>query len=193
MKISLIAIFVLACHADDPARHVAAPTPNTKAAAACPTQDDGDRPGYHSGAGPWIRDCNTPWTREYYRVFTQTQGDQTTAYLMPRPDGTPAMTTACKRTDLRPMLDRYQWCVEAVEPDRVNNMTVADALAIAHALHENMKFVGTDGGVWPYPMPDDVAVVCQQDPSIGDACTAYSPRSGEIAMIPSAKSAIAMA
>jgi hypothetical protein len=189
-------IFVLACHADQPGRTIAnagSPAPNARAA-ACPTQENGDRPGYHSGAGPWIRDCNTPWKREYFRVFTQKQGEKTTAYLLPRPDGTPAIESVCARgDDLRPTLERYGWCDEAVEPDRVNNMAVDDALAIAHTLHEKMKFVGGEGGVWPYPMPDDVVLACKQDPAIGDACAAYSPRDNDLAIIPSAKSASAMA
>lgn len=188
-----IPISILACHADRDAASPAAPAP--KAAATCPTQVNGDRPGYHSGAGPWIRDCNTPWKREYFRVFTQTKGNTTTAYLLPRPDGTPAIATVCDRDDLRPTLDRYGWCRDAVEPDRVNNMTVADALVIAHALHERMKFVGGDAGVWPFPMPDDVAIVCKSParvPAIAEACTAYEAHAGP-AMIPSAASAIAMA
>jgi hypothetical protein len=102
---------------------------------------------------------NAPLEREYYRVFTQTTGKTTTAYLLPRPDGSPALVALCARKDMRTTLDRYGWCQMVTQPDRVNNMTVDDALAIAHRLHQDLKFVGGAGGVTPYPMPDDVAIV----------------------------------
>ena len=176
----------------------AGPSTTSKPAAACPTKESGDRPGYHADSGPWIRDCNTPLKREYFRVFTSTStpssGGTTTAYMLPRPDGTPAIETVCGRADVRPVLDRYGWCSESADPDLVNTMTVDDALLIAHALHERMKFVGTEGHVWPYPMPDDIEIVCKVPrPEVLDlACIAYTPREG-MPVIPTLESAKALA
>ena len=170
----------------------AAPTPP---AVACPTTDRGARLPYHVG-GTWVRDCNRPLTREYFRVFTETAGKATTAYLIPRPDGTTALRAACARKRLRPTLDRYGWCNPSVDPDRVNGMTIDDALAISHALHEHLRFTGSAQGVAPYPMPDDVAVVCAargRAAALDSACGAYKPRANAIAMIPTADSARAMA
>ncbi len=181
--------------APTPPAVAAAPAPAPpKAPAPCPTDENGDRPGYNVGSGPWIRDCNAPWKREYYRVHTQTLKKKTTAYLMPRPDGTPAIGPACASTDtdLRARLDRYRWCDDAVEPDRVNHMTIDDALAIAHHLHRALKFEGGDGGVSPMPMPDDAKLVCAgaRDPEILDACRYYvDPDSGSLLGGPAAPAA----
>lgn len=194
----IISILLFACGGSDDVR-VATPSTTATAklaSAACPTNDNGDRPGYHVDSGQWIRDCNTPWTREYYRVFTRPAGQTTTASLLPRPDGTTAMAKLCARNETRPVLDRYGWCDPVVEPSRVNAMSTDDAIAIAHALHHDLKFTASRSGVAPYPMPDDVAAVCEADridPAIDEACDAYAARATEIAMIPSEKSAIAMA
>ncbi|HEY5935358.1 MAG TPA: hypothetical protein VIU61_12000 [Kofleriaceae bacterium] len=168
-----------------------------KPAAPCPTKENGSRPGYLADSGLWIRDCNSPLEREYFRVFTSSTpstGSTTTAYLIPPPDGTPAIEPVCALPDIRKVLDRYGWCSESADPDLVNTMTVDDALLIAHALHERMKFVGTEGHVWPYPMPDDIEIVCKVPrPEVLDlACIAYTPREG-MPVIPTLESAKALA
>jgi hypothetical protein len=190
-----ITLLAAACTAATADPKPAAPSARTTLSAkACPTKDSGARPGYDAGAGPWIRDCNTPWKREYYRVFTRTQASTTTAYLMPRPDIIGGPLSTCTRAALRPALDRYGWCAPAVVPDRVNRMSIDDALAIAHALNEDLRFTAGDGGVSPYPMPDDVALVCAPPTgAIANACAAYAPREIEIAVLPTAASAAAMA
>ena len=93
------------------------------------------------------------------------------------------------------MLDRYGWCDDVVSPRRVNNMTVDDALLIAHAFHEALTFTGGSGGVWPYPMPDDVAAVCAAPrvTSLDAACNAYAPRRDDMGILPSPQSATVMA
>jgi hypothetical protein len=92
----------------------------------CPTTNTDSRT-----RDTWLRDCNAPHGREYYRVYISGE----TAYMVPRPDGTPAIDALCSADDVRPILDRYGWCDEAADPDRVNHMRPDDALAIAHALH----------------------------------------------------------
>jgi hypothetical protein len=143
----------------------------------------------------WVRDCNTPRGREYYRVFLHSVGNKKVAALLPRPDGTPAIHKACGDKTLRPMLDKYGWCAKAVNPDRVNAMSTDDALVLAHALHESMKFVGSDGGVWPYPAAEDVALICVQGRAavLASACRAYTPSDKDIAYWVDGDSARAMA
>jgi hypothetical protein len=143
----------------------------------CPiAQQNGDRVVDSIVAGPWIRDCNAPHPREYYRVHTQPDGS---ARVLPRPNNTPAIDHVCKTasSDLRPRLDRYGWCDNSVDPERIDHMTVDDALALAHRLHLDLRFRGAHRLVWPDPMPDDAALVCgATDPDMLEACIYYLPR-----------------
>jgi hypothetical protein len=75
-------------------------------------------------------------------------------------------------------------------------MNMDDAVYIAHELHLLMKFAPVKGGVMPYPMPNDVAEVCQnqvQDPILQKACSLYGPRETEEAFFVPAAEAAAMA
>jgi hypothetical protein len=99
-------------------------------------------------------------------VFVQADG---TAYMIPRPDGHPALFFACRSGNEQPfkqILDRYLLCQEqalsAEQVEVVNAMVPADALAIAHVLHERLVFVAGEAGVRPYAFPGDILELCNE-------------------------------
>jgi hypothetical protein len=170
-------------------------TAGVKGPVACTPDGDGGRAGYHSPDGStWIKDCNTPHGRAYYRAFA----DRGTAYLMPRPDGWQVLAGLCKTAtgDMRALLDRYDWCAPSVSPSRVNAMTPDDALALAHQLNKDLKFVAADGMVGPYPMADDVAAACSgiaRGTDLASACTRMAPREDDLGIVLSPAQTAALA
>jgi hypothetical protein len=64
-------------------------------------------------------------------------------------------------------LDRYFLCQEQAlsseQVEAVNAMSPADALAIAHALHQRLVFVAGEAGVRPYASPGDILELCQRN------------------------------
>jgi hypothetical protein len=203
----LAASFLVACTtvdnstppANEPApvaRPIAEPIAmaGVKGPVACAPDGDGARAGYHDPDGTtWIKDCNTPRGRAYYRAFSYAGG----AYLMPRPDGWQVLATTCKSAtgDIRAILDRYDWCAPAVSPSRVNAMTPDDALALAHRLNQDLKFIAGDSMVGPYPMPDDVVAACSgtSGADLAAACKRMAPRKDDlgIALTPAQSAALA--
>lgn len=123
--------------------------------------DNGARPGHAPGQARYLPDCKAPLRRQYFRVFAQSESN---AYMIPRPDNVPTTRALCTSepagSPLRALLEKYTLCTEAPDVERVNAMTAADALAIAHALHEHMQFVANGGDVRPFPYDDDVLAVC---------------------------------
>lgn len=117
----------------------------------CSTPANGDHKGYSSApACAWIRDCNLQLSREYWRAYVE-EADGT-AYLIPRPDGTPCLPAAKRQMPA------------------INALTPAEALAAAHCLHQSLRFAaagqGTSWDVTPTAMPDDVAEVCRLSPTL---------------------------
>ena len=132
----------------------------------CGTRSDGGRAGYQApGPGDrWVPDCQNPLQREYWRAFSQ---DGDTAYVIPRPDGAPELSTPCTDADhgLHPVVVRYQLCAaaeSAAQVDVINHIDLSDALQVTHFLHTQLQFVVTqDGlGIQPFPIPSDVLDAC---------------------------------
>jgi hypothetical protein len=131
----------------------------------CTPPDDGSRAGYHSPEGSqWLRDCKNPLKREYFRVFAQSSRS---AYMIPRPDGNAYLQPVCEDAahELRPLVDNYGLCAGATsakQAAQVNDMLPADALALAHFLHGELKFtIGSgDSGISPSVIPTDVVATC---------------------------------
>ena len=140
---------------------------------SCSAPDDGSRAGYHSAGGDsvWVLDCQNPLLREYWRVFARSQES---AYVMPRPDGEPRLTSICNDGlhELYALVDNYGLCHPAgstAEVDRVNNMVVSDALKITHFLHTQLRFeVGGGLGISPFPIPSDILDACVLDANSSD-------------------------
>lgn len=133
----------------------------------CVAMSDGSGIEHNPGADSvYLPDCEAPLSREYYRVFVQEDG---TAYMFPRPDNHPDFYGPCRDVDdpLQPVLERYDLCQEeafdAEQVARVNAMDPADALAIAHFLHERLVFVTEEYGVRPGPRAEDILELCETD------------------------------
>lgn len=132
----------------------------------CVAEDDGGRLCYHAPEADdtYLPDCEAPLAREYWRVFAQ---GEDSAYVMPRPDGSTAVEAACADEDavLSDLLDTYTLC-GSPDVDTINDMAIADALFITHALHARLVFVAVDlgegsGDVDPFLPMDDVLAICR--------------------------------
>lgn len=146
----------------------------------CEAADDGGRRCYHAPepGDQYLPDCDLPIDREYWRVFAQSEDS---AYLIPRPDGAGLTWGICDGEDaeLAALFDQYTLCAPQVDVALVNALPPADALAIAHALHERLVFTVVDlgrgaGAVEPAPIPTDLAEACAGpaagDPALVDLC-----------------------
>ena len=177
----------------------AAASKNKGPARVCSNMQDGSRSPYHTmGNGRWIQDCNTPHGREYYRVFTPER--TTDSFLIPRPDGTPILGQLCAAPsdELKTRLARYDWCKHvdgATRVDKINAMSMEDAVFIAHELHLIMKFRPVPGSIMPYPMPNDVAEACEgaSSEALQSACIRHAPKATDEAITLSSAEAIALA
>ena len=105
-----------------------------------------------------------PAAREYWHILES--GD---AYAMiPRPDGSAATVRECRmRGPLAATLEANRLCSPAAssaDVDRINRMTLADALAISTFLHASLDFTavwtGTTFGVEPFAYPEHVRLAC---------------------------------
>lgn len=133
----------------------------------CVAQDNGGRVEHSPLATDvYLPDCQLDLAREYYRVFVK---DDDRAYMIPRPDNHPAFVWACinEQNPLHATLQRYSLCqseaLDGEQVEAVNSMLPADALAIAHYLHDRLVFFTTEGGVSPYPMAQDILDLCKDD------------------------------
>jgi hypothetical protein len=151
-----------------------APQSSTALAQGCAAPDDGSRAGYHSVQGStWIRDCENPLRREYWRVFVR---DNQRSFVIPRPDGAPELQSACTDAEhqLRILVERYGLCTQAATEAHVtlvNSMLPDHALQITHFLHTQLRFrVAPDGmGITPYPIPSDILDACALHPQANSA------------------------
>lgn len=137
--------------------------------------DDGPRgDGSHhcySVADPdhtFLPDCEQ--SPDLWRVFAI---DDDTAYIVPRPDALGLEFGLCDDPELGDLFDRNGLCVELAAPDVVNAMTPADAIAIARALHDHIRFtanVASDGSAWisPFPVPTLQIAACDAATDPGD-------------------------
>ncbi len=134
----------------------------------CVAEDDGGRIEHAPDATDvYLPDCQLALTHEYYRVFQQQDG---TAYMIPRPDNHPAFFLPCLQDmddTFRQTLERYDLCqtepFDGQQVARVNAMGPADALEIAHYLHEQLVFVPGDSSTSPYADASDILELCQTD------------------------------
>ena len=144
---------------------LACQTPVQNPTGSCEAADSGARSCYHAPAATetYLPHCDAPLERELWRVFAI---DETTAYMIPRPDATGLTFGFCAGDDaeLADLFDRNGLCVEIADPSVVNSMTLADAMAINHALHERLVFTNTDGNGTPAIRP------WAPDGDIADAC-----------------------
>jgi len=128
---------------------------------SCVAPDDGSRAGYN-GPGPWLPDCQSALLREYWRVFAASENG---AYMLPRPDGAPGLGAPClgPQHPLASIVQKYGLCSAAMgseQVDKVNNMNVTDAFAVARYLESQLVFVATDVTIEPFPIPVDIIDAC---------------------------------
>ena len=131
----------------------------------CGTRAAQARPGYDApGDVTWVPDCQLALAREYWRVYTE---DGKTAFMLPRPDGAQELQAVCQDPAhaLRPLVDRYLLCAAATDSSQVeivNHIDLPDALALAHFLHGQLRFVPSAQGVGiaPFPIPGDILDAC---------------------------------
>jgi hypothetical protein len=158
-SIVLLSTLAVACASTGP--EPSAPGP---VAATCVAPgDDGSRAGYHSADGTkWLADCDTPLGREYWRVF---RSADSTAYLIPRPDGNVSVAKLCASPDpaVRSAAERATLCSEMPSIERLNALTPGDALAIARGLHRNLRFEAEGKQVVPFAIPSDLADACRAE------------------------------
>jgi hypothetical protein len=133
----------------------------------CPAPDNGATASHAPGSARWLPDCKKPLRREYFRVFAKSESS---AFMVPRPDHSTIARALCSSeaagSSLRALLERYTLCAETPDVNRINTMLPADALAIAHALHEHLRFEANGGDVRPYPYSEDVLAVCELKPEL---------------------------
>jgi hypothetical protein len=141
---------------------------------SCEADDDGARVCYHSPdrADTYLPDCEAPLDRDLWRVFAM---DEDTAYMIPRPDAMGIQLGICDGDDanLAALFDGNGLCAEIGDPDLINAMTPADALAISHAMHERLAFDVVDHGdgsasLSPWAPDDELLHACE-GPLSGDA------------------------
>ncbi len=159
------ALMLLACSSEPASSDAskAAPFAFENPSGSCVAPNDGSRAGYHTAAGlPWVRDCQNPLAREYWRVFAV---DPKHAAMIPRPDGSGYLQAAC--TDsmhaLHAVTQKYGLCASASSAeavDRVNSMAVADALLVARELHRQLRFVHVRNSLAPFAPPTDILDAC---------------------------------
>jgi len=141
---------------------------------SCTAMGDGSRlfDHYPGPDSTYLPDCQLTLPREYYRVFTVPDG---TAYMIPRPDGNPDLYDPCAdpNHELAAIVARYELCGFASsssdDPEEesvilANAMDPADALAVAHYLHERLVFRPAAGqGVNPGVFGSDILDACKMD------------------------------
>lgn len=158
-----LAVGVLLACGGDRAASKSAPFAITNPTGACTAEDNGARRGYHSPArgDVWLPDCELPLEREYWRVFAVSA---TSAYVMPRPDGAPALAAVCADSEheLHALVEKYALCEPATGAtvELVNDLSPADALALTNYLHRSLRFEVVPGGLSPFPIPTDIVDAC---------------------------------
>ena len=168
----------------------------------CSAEDDGSRTCYHAPmeSDTYLPDCQTDLSREYWRVFAMSD---TSAYIIPRPDGMGLMYDLCEDANVGELMNTYALCSETLganEVDIINDIPPEDALLITNALHSKFLFtVDENDMISPWAPPNDIVDACKfsddNDDLVSDYCdTALSYYdSGDdcpnIAFFPSAEEA----
>jgi hypothetical protein len=111
----------------------------------------------------WMLDCDHPLQRTYWRVYAFSEQS---AHMLPRPDGTGLTFGTCDGPD-EALFQEYGLCDESLGPDgveKINDMPLADALALSHVLHGQLSFeadLGPEGwSVAPWVLPEDLTDAC---------------------------------
>ena len=172
----------------------------------CVAEDNGARQCYHSPMNEetYLPDCQTDLSREYWRVFAMTE---TSAYIIPRPDGMGLVYNLCEDGSVSDLMNTYGLCTETLSSAEVaviNDIPPADALRITNALHANLLFIVDDNDMLnPWAAPNDIVDACQlsdvNDDVLSDFCTqalGYYDSGDDcpsIAMLPSAEEAQVLA
>jgi hypothetical protein len=140
----------------------------------CTASSTGERIGLPplAAADSWLPDPNAPLRREYWRVFVRPSG---TAYILPDPTLPPQYYISSCATPEDPLFEilmRYSFC----EPQGSwDEMTPTDALAVAHAYHQQLAFSFYSPGIVPAPVLSDVIDACElgnadDSPEFGVLC-----------------------
>jgi hypothetical protein len=134
---------------------------------SCEADGNGARACYHSpdSGDTYLLDCEAPLDRDLWRVFAV---DEDTAYMIPRPDTMGIQLGICDGddSDLASLFDANGLCTEIGDPDIINAMTPADALAISHAMHERLIFGVVENGddsvsLSPWAPDDELLHACE--------------------------------
>jgi hypothetical protein len=165
--LSIILVLAMGCGRAN--RSVVNPT------GSCGTRADPGRVGSDASSDTWVPDCQNPLLREYWRVKTT---DGTSAYTIPRLDGTPQLQPSCADANdaLHALVERYALCAAAdseAKVNLVNNMELADALLLTHFLHARLKFAVQEAiasapdttSIEPYPLSGDILDACALHPN----------------------------
>lgn len=147
---------------------VKASMPPSNPTGTCTAPNSGARVGALPGEGDvWLPDCKLKLAREYWRVFVRQTG---TAFILPDPLAVQLYVQACAAVQhpLYDIVTRYSFCNPPSTHRPSDEMTPADALAVAHYYH-----VGSDAsayglifgdhppGILPDPFLTDVMDACK--------------------------------
>ncbi|MFI5309083.1 MAG: BPTI/Kunitz-type proteinase inhibitor domain-containing protein [Polyangiales bacterium] len=118
--------------------------PPSNPTGTCKAPNSGARVGALPGEGDvWLPDCELKLAREYWRVFVRPTG---TAFILPDPLAPPQIYVPACAAVQHPLYDivtRYSFCNPPSTHRPSDEMTPADALAVAHYYH-----VGSDAFAW---------------------------------------------
>ena len=141
----------------------------------CQADGDGNRRDYFS-SDQYLPDCQNPLERELWRVFAVSEER---AYIVPRPDGMGLQFELCEDESLGALFSDHGLCDEFADPDVINQIAPADALAITNALHQRLRFsVSDEGRITPYAPEDDIIAACEltDDSAALDFCELLESR-----------------
>ena len=143
----------------------------------CESDSNGARQCYHSPmeSDIYLPDCQTDLSREYWRVFAMSE---TSAYIIPRPDGMGLTYELCEDLHVGELMNTYSLCTETLgsnEVDIINDIPPDDALLITNALHANFLFtIDENDLIRPWAPPDDIVDACKysddNDELVSDYC-----------------------
>ena len=143
----------------------------------CETDSDGSRQCYHApmSSDTYLPDCRTDLEREYWRVFAMSE---TSAYIIPRPDGMGLVYDLCNDSDIGLLMQNYGLCTETLGANEVaviNDIPPQDALFITNELHANLLFtVDENDSIRPWAPPSDIVDACKisdgNDEVLSDYC-----------------------
>lgn len=143
----------------------------------CEIDSDGSRQCYHApmASDSYLPDCETDLSREYWRVFAMSE---TSAYIIPRPDGMGLVYDLCEDANVGELMNTYGLCTETLganEVDIINDIPPADALQITNALHSKLLFtVDENDMISPWAPPNDIVDACtfsdDNDDLVSDYC-----------------------